>query len=409
MTQGRAANVLLRSVREAHGYATQSQLAEALNRTAAENGLGELSITPRTIRRWESAKPPRPLNAHAQALELLLGQPIAALGLKPRTEPEPTAESSGYPDPTPPPIVDVLHNDSIAEYRALTATYRRLSRTLPATALLAPLSAHTRLGNVLAAAESTAPLAVASAAAEAWLLLGRMELLDIRNAAAAEKAFRSGLDHAYASEDSSLTAAVLAHLALTDSANANHAAAVQHLRMARALARRDPAPPHLDAWLDATDAQLCLEAAETAQALAMISSAEEITHSAAEPPPWLDWLSPHRLAALKASILLAAGRTIEARSTLDHASRNLDETQTRARVLLLADVAEIAAYEGEPMKAAAALTEAISAARSTGQASAAPLILAARRSLANWDELPAVRALDDQLIGWRPTLSESAR
>ena len=57
MAAGEAGNTRLRSARQALGLRSQQQLAEAITRAGAQIGL-RISVTERTVRRWESDSPP---------------------------------------------------------------------------------------------------------------------------------------------------------------------------------------------------------------------------------------------------------------------------------------------------------------------------------------------------------------
>ena len=70
-----AGNTRLRSARQALGLRSQQQLAEAITRVGLGIGL-RISITERTVRRWESDNPPWPHPDHQAAIEHLFGRPV---------------------------------------------------------------------------------------------------------------------------------------------------------------------------------------------------------------------------------------------------------------------------------------------------------------------------------------------
>src|SRR6516162_5426933 len=73
------ANARLRAARQGLGLRSQAALAEAVTEAARSIGL-RISVTPRTVRRWESATPPWPHPEHAAALEALFQRPVTDLG-----------------------------------------------------------------------------------------------------------------------------------------------------------------------------------------------------------------------------------------------------------------------------------------------------------------------------------------
>jgi transcriptional regulator with XRE-family HTH domain len=82
MSAGDASNTRLRSARQALGLRSQQQLAEAITRAGAQVGL-RISVTERTVRRWESDNPPWPSPEHQSAIESLFSRPITDLGFTP--------------------------------------------------------------------------------------------------------------------------------------------------------------------------------------------------------------------------------------------------------------------------------------------------------------------------------------
>src|SRR6202034_812898 len=82
MPSQQAANTRLRSARQALGLRSQQQLADAVTRAGTNIGL-RISITARTVRRWESDAPPWPHPDHQAAVEALFQRPIAELGFTP--------------------------------------------------------------------------------------------------------------------------------------------------------------------------------------------------------------------------------------------------------------------------------------------------------------------------------------
>jgi hypothetical protein len=75
-------NTRLRAARQALGLRSQQHLADAVTRAGAQIGL-RVSITERTVRRWESENPPWPHPDHQAALEHLFSRPVTELGFTP--------------------------------------------------------------------------------------------------------------------------------------------------------------------------------------------------------------------------------------------------------------------------------------------------------------------------------------
>ena len=102
MSDAGRGNTQLRNARRELGLRSQRAFANAV--TSAGRRMGQrLSVTERTVRRWESDSPPWPKPAHQAALESLLRRPLTDLGfLPPRTEyaapppPEPTVSRRAF-------------------------------------------------------------------------------------------------------------------------------------------------------------------------------------------------------------------------------------------------------------------------------------------------------------------------
>jgi len=78
-------NTRLRNARQGFGLRSQRALAGAVTEAGRRMGL-RLSVTERTVRRWESDSPPWPPPAHQAAPESLLRRPLTDLGFTPRTK-----------------------------------------------------------------------------------------------------------------------------------------------------------------------------------------------------------------------------------------------------------------------------------------------------------------------------------
>jgi hypothetical protein len=195
---GSAGNTRLRSARQGLGLRSQQALAEAVTRAAQSIGL-RLSVTARTVRRWESDNPPWPQPDHQAALEALFRRPITDLGFAPPWESESHADSSGgdgqlsshdhdlnsnsgflvsFPSrPTQP----TLPGTAVTEYLGITASHRRLYFLVPGTRLHKAVAAHADLGtSMLNSVPESSRTHLAESVAESSLLAGRIEFFDLR-------------------------------------------------------------------------------------------------------------------------------------------------------------------------------------------------------------------------------------
>ena len=84
MSNSGLSNTRLRNARQGLGLRSQRALADAATEAGRRMGL-RLSVTERTVRRWESDSPPWPRPTHQAALESLLRRPLTDLGFTPRT------------------------------------------------------------------------------------------------------------------------------------------------------------------------------------------------------------------------------------------------------------------------------------------------------------------------------------
>ncbi|MFD6353220.1 XRE family transcriptional regulator [Nocardia tengchongensis] len=414
-------NAALRAARQALGYRSQTALAEAVNEAARAVGL-RVSVNARTVRRWESAEPPWPHPEHASALEALFQRPITELGFTPPWEEEGTSppRNTGHFSTekrlgqrilgAPAALLPA----SVAnDFMAITVSYRHLYWSIPATRLHRSVADHAQLGiELLAQVPDSTKTTVARAVSESSLLAGRVEFFDLQQPELSQPSFVVALQAAHAADDALLGSAVLAHMAFAPafSGDASRAEeAREHMRAARAFARRGNASSEMVAWLDAVEAEVETRFGDTRRALKLIQHAEESYReydAEANPSPaWMDWFSPTRLAGFKGNTLLVAGRGREARETLEQVLEELPEDAVKQRAVYLADLAAAALLEHDPEKACTFLEDALDHLGRTWYATAMDRIKAVRQSLRQWDSLPAVRALDDRLYDWHTTVN----
>lgn len=425
MAAGDAGNTRLRSARQALGLRSQQQLGEAITRAGVQIGL-RISVTERTVRRWESDDPPWPSPEHQSAIESLFGRPITELGFTPpwaSDEPESPERSQVSPAVIASAVAgshaifpkrslaDPLPGSVVADYVSITSAYRHMYWTVPPAQLHGPVSSHVKLGvGLIASVPEAARRSLAGAVAESSLLTGRIEFFDMQIPVDAQESLVTALQAAQDAHDSLMGAAVLAHMAFIpafsgDSRRAEEAR--DKVRAAREFARRGSASPEMRAWLDAVEAEAETRFGDTRKALQLISHAEEI-YAREEPrpsPPWLDWFSPVRLAGFKGNTLLKARQHAQARETLRSVLDNLPDSAVKQRSVILGDLAAVAVSEGNPEEACRLAETALEQLSRSWYATGMARVRAVRESLTQWESLPAVRRLDERLYDWNTTLN----
>jgi transcriptional regulator with XRE-family HTH domain len=425
MTAPEAGNTRLRSARQALGLRSQQQLAEAITRAGAQIGL-RISVTERTVRRWESDNPPWPSPEHQSAIESLFGRPITELGFTPpwaaddpgSAEPGPAsaaaiARTIAGPHAVFPrrPVIDLLPGSIVADYITITAAHRHMYWVVPPSQLHGTVAAHVRLGvGLIGSVPEAARRPMAAAISESSLLAGRIEFFDLQAPRQAQESLIIALQAAQDAHDSLIGAAVLAHMAFIPAFSGDPRRADEardKVRAAREFARRGSASPEMRAWLDAVEAEAETRFGDTRKALQLIRHAEDI-YASEEPrpsPPWLDWFSPVRLAGFKGNTLLTARQPGQARQTLQQVLNDLPEDAVKQRSVILADLAAVAVSEEKPEEACRLAELALEQLSRSWYATGMARVRAVRESLSQWESLPAVRRLDETLYDWNTTLS----
>ncbi|MFI5779401.1 XRE family transcriptional regulator [Nocardia sp. NPDC051570] len=414
-----SANVALRAARQALGYRSQAALAEALNNVAREIGL-RVSINARTVRRWESENPPWPHPEHATALEALFKRPIAELGFTPpwsemNNQPSRTA-GGGAKEPWAArhfgTSTGTVPASVATDTMSITVSHRNMYWSVPAARLHRSVAEHAALGwDLVDQLPDPAKALMARAVSESSLLQGRLEFFDLQQPEAAQPSFVLALQAARKADDNLLGAAALAHMAFAPAFSGDPERAEEardRIRGARAFARRGEGNAEMVAWLDAVEAEVETRFGDTRRALNLIRHAEE-TYSQHDPesnpsPPWLDWFSQARLIGFKGNTLIAAGQGREARETLEQALADLSEESVKQRSIYLADLAAAWVLEQDPEQACAYLEQALEVLGRNWYATAMDRVKSVRQSLREWDSLPKVRALDDNLYNWHTTV-----
>jgi hypothetical protein len=416
-------NKRLRAARQALGLRSQQHLADAVTRAGAQIGL-RISITERTVRRWESDSPPWPHPDHQAALEQLFGRPVTELGFTPpwgdeEVSPLNQERSTGLPPAAPGgvgafprrPLADPLPGSIAADFIAITSTYRRMYWSVPPAQLHDPVATHVRLGIALInSVPEAARRSLAAAIAEASLLAGRIEFFDQQDPRTGQQSLVTALQAAQDAQDSLLGAAVLTHMAFLPAFSGDPGRAGEardKIRAARTFARRAEAPPEMLAWLDAVEAEVETRCGDTRKALQLIHHAEQIYASAdSRPlPVWLDWFSPVRLAGFKGNTLLIDGQSGPAKDTLQRALDQLHATAAKQRSVFLGDLAAVAVYEANPEEACRLSELALDQLSRTWYATGMARVRTVRETLTAWDSLPCVRRLDERLYDWSTTVS----
>ncbi|MGW0545888.1 transcriptional regulator [Streptomyces altiplanensis] len=402
----------------AAGYRSQQALATAM----AARGL---AVGVRQVRRWESETPPWPHPDCQQALTQLLGQGMEQLGFTP-----PSGRDGQRPDQVrralvtgtvaaiglaavPSQAAHALQPSSVAgDFEVVTRSHRRLYWTVAPATLHPSVIAHASLGCALLPETAGATRqAVAAALAESWLLAGRIEFFDLRQAEHAQDTWLRALQAAGEADDALLGAAILAHTAFIPGWGGRRDEAVERMVAARTYTRRGPASAEFWAWLDAVEAECETRCGNTRTALHLIGHAEDTLAAGSEheTPEWMDWFSPVRLAAFKGNTQLKAGHLPQARATLLHVLDELSVDADKQRTVIFGDLAAVEAAAGNPEQACEYARQALDQLAVTWYATGMGRVRDVRRALAPWQHEACVRDLDDQLYGWGTTVSALTR
>jgi hypothetical protein len=398
-------NARLRAARQAAGYRSQQDLADAL----AARGL---SVSARQVRRWESADPPLPYPDLQRALVDLLG----VAGIEDLGFPAAQGGDAGRVLRTPPSAPMTVPNavqpaSAASAFAGVTRAHRRLYWTVAPATLHPSVAAHAALGAALLPATSgVIRRTVASALAESWLLAGRIEFFDLSEPGRARETWLRALQAAGDADDALLGAAILAHTAFVPGWAGDRAGASERMAMARTAARRGAASAELLAWLDAVEAECETRCGNTRAALNLIAHGEDILAAGGEEPSpeWMDWFSSVRLAAFKGNTQLRAGHLPQARETLLGVLEGLPSDADKQRTVVLGDLAAVEAAASQPEAACDYAVQALDLLETHWYATGMERVREVRRELAPWQSEPCVRALDDRLYSWGAMLSALA-
>lgn len=399
-------NTRLKAARLAAGYRSQQALADVLR------------VGVRQVRRWESDAPPSPQPEVAQALTRLLGQELEALGFAPPGgAPAGPARravlaAAGGLAAVPTQAITVQPATAADDYAAVTRAHRRLYWSVAPVTLHPAALAHATFGcAMLPEAVGQTRQRIAAALAETWLLAGRIEFFDMRDAERAQQTLLRALQAAGEADDSLLGAGVLAHTAFIPGWAGDREGAVERMVAARTYARRGPASAELLAWLDAVEAECETRCGNTRTALHLIRHAEDLLDAGSEHenPEWLDWFSPVRLAAFKGNVELRARHLPQARETLLGVLDALGAGEEKQRTVVLGDLAAVEAAASDPEAACGYALRALDQLERTWYAMGMDRVREVRRALAPHQHEQCVRDLDDRLYGWSTTVSALSR
>lgn len=277
----------------------------------------------------------------------------------------------------------------VAGYAAITAQHRALYWSVAASAMFAPVAAHSELGlGLLHAAGSAALRArLARPVAETALLAARLAFFDLQQPRLADGYFTVALDAARESADRALTGAVLAHLAFAPA----FAGQARHARDLMAEAHRQARGaigPVQRSWMYAVESEVEARVGGGLAANDLIARAEgELSPVGADglagdEPEWLDYYDASRLSGFKGYCQLTTGRNGEAATSLERTLRTLPASSAKQRSIALADLAQARAQQGELEECARLLGGAIAQLRRSWYATGLDRVDSVRRRLA---------------------------
>lgn len=419
-------NTALKAARQTAGLSSQQAFADALSTAARQLGMGEVVVSTRQIRRWESDTPPWPQDDYQRLLTHVLHLPVEDLGFRApwdrgaRPAPLPPAPTRSTPGPTalrsalPRPAQSTALQPSTvgSDFAIVTEAHRRLYWSVAPATLIQAVAEHANLGTALLGETSgVARRILASALSESLLLAGRIQFFDLRQPEQADATLVRALQAAGEANDSLLGAAVLGHAAFIPGWAGRRDDAAERMQAARTYARRGPASAELLAWLDAVEAECLTRCGDHRGALTLLNRAEDTLAASNEhlSPNWLTWFSPVRLAAFKGNTELLAGNLPQARTTLEGVLGDLGELDGKQRVVVLGDLAAVEAASGRPDAACALLEQALDQLAITWYATGMDRVRDARRALAAWQDTTVVQRVDDRLYSWSATLSSLQR
>lgn len=286
----------------------------------------------------------------------------------------------------------------VAGYSAITAQHRTLYWSVAASAMFAPVAAHSELGVGLLRATDSAALRtrLAHPVAETALLAARLAFFDLQQPRLADGYFAVALDAAREAADRALTGAVLAHMAFVPA----FCGRARRARDLMALAHDEAAGaigPVQRSWMYAVDSEIEARLGAAASAGDLIARSEAALGGLGSAggglePDWLDFYDASRLAGFKGFCQIATGRTGEAATSLERTLRTLPATGAKQRSITLADLAHVRAQQGELEESARLLGGAIAQLHRSWYATGVDRVDGVRRRLVAMNVPPRVLA-----------------
>ena len=287
----------------------------------------------------------------------------------------------------------------VAGYAAITAQHRTLYWSVAASAMFAPVAAHSELGvGLLRATDSPAlRTRLAHPVAETALLAARLAFFDLQQPDLADSYFTVAVNAAREAADRALTGAVLAHMAFVPA----FAGRARRARDLMALAH-DEAAGAIGAvqrsWMYAVESEIEARLGAAVAAGDLIARSEGAlggagsAGSAGLEPQWLDFYDASRLAGFKGYCQMATGRTGEAAASLERTLRTLPASGAKQRSITLADLAHVRAQQGELEESARLLGGAIAQLHRSWYATGVDRVDGVRRRLMVMNAPPRVLA-----------------
>ncbi|MGH2770722.1 MAG: hypothetical protein ACRDJF_09420 [Actinomycetota bacterium] len=295
------------------------------------------------------------------------------------------------------------HDDlGIEEIALITGQYRKLEAATPSQALRDPALAHlhfvsSRLGQqVDADAERLAAEASVAAGFAGWLAL------DMNDHAAARRHYESAIEYAERARSDMLRAYMAGSMSLWASAAGNSNEALRLIGQARSLIPRE-APPAVQAWVAALSATAHASIRDIPASLDALGRAETAAGQvgAGDEPlwPWIFSFDRAKLALYRGACATRLKLPKIALPALHEALEARGSTTPKRRALVLCDVAECHVLAGEIEEACRRTAEAFTIGVRKGSGRAVQRVREVRAQLAPWKTTPAVRDLEDHLLG----------
>ncbi len=243
--------------------------------------------------------------------------------------------------------------------RAVTAVYRRMYHTVPATELFDAVARHTRSTSRLTRdARGRHGRALSAVTGEAALLTGRLALFDLGQPWAARACFRLAAHAARQADDHALEAVVLGTASFVPRDAGRPGDALDTLTAARRVARDHHT---VSSWIAALESMTLARLNRQTESLAAAAQARNLLDEPAQHqhPEWFDYYDQARLAGFEALAQLTLGRAEPARATLDVALGALDPGAAKQRACFLADKATAYALQEEVEAACTLATQAL--------------------------------------------------